>query len=163
MLLYVVRHGIAISSDDPACPPDRERALTEKGTLRTTEAARGLRRLGVRPRDILTSPLRRAVETARIVARALRVPRARVHETAALEPASPAAAILGEVRRLRADSVLVVGHAPNLDLVIGAAVTAEGEPVTELKKVGAACVELDRGRGRIVWVVEPKALRRLGR
>ena len=68
MNLYVVRHGIAIPPEDPACPPDPERWLTPKGVERTREMAQGLRALDVRPEVFLTSPYVRAVQTAAVVA-----------------------------------------------------------------------------------------------
>jgi len=35
MLLYIVRHGIAIDREDPKCPSDPERYLTPEGHTRT--------------------------------------------------------------------------------------------------------------------------------
>ena len=55
MMLYLVRHGIAIDRDDPACPAEAERYLTEEGLKRTREAARGIRRLLDRPATLLSS------------------------------------------------------------------------------------------------------------
>jgi len=42
MLLYLVRHGIAIDRDDPKCPDEAERYLTEEGIKKTREVARGV-------------------------------------------------------------------------------------------------------------------------
>ncbi|MCA8962267.1 MAG: histidine phosphatase family protein, partial [Planctomycetes bacterium] len=60
MILYVMRHGIAFPREDPDCPPDFERPLTERGRERTHDAARGLVEMGVRPTAVLSSPLVRA-------------------------------------------------------------------------------------------------------
>ena len=161
MLLYLLRHGIAIPGDRPGGPPDGDRPLTADGALRTRKAARGLRRLGVAPGRVLSSPFRRAVETARIAMQVLGTPRARCRTTVTLLPDRPADAVLALVRRSNARNVLCVGHAPNLDLVLAAAIGSEA-PVTALRKAGAAAIEIVRGRGRLVWLLEPKALRRLG-
>jgi phosphohistidine phosphatase SixA len=40
MLLYLMRHGVATRREDPACPPDPERALTKKDINRISTAAR---------------------------------------------------------------------------------------------------------------------------
>src|SRR5438876_182160 len=47
MQLYVVRHGIAIDREDPKCPPDPERYLTEEGVEKTKQVAKGVAALGV--------------------------------------------------------------------------------------------------------------------
>src|SRR5258706_16007485 len=70
MQLLVVRHARAEDREAFAATgqPDSERPLTAKGIRRMKKAARGLHTL-VSSIDLLaTSPLRRAVETARIMA-----------------------------------------------------------------------------------------------
>ncbi len=47
MQLYIVRHGIAIDREDPKCPPDPERYLTEEGVEKTKQVAKGVAALGV--------------------------------------------------------------------------------------------------------------------
>ena len=47
MQLYIVRHGIAIDREDPKCPPDPERYLTEEGLEKTKQVAKGVAALGV--------------------------------------------------------------------------------------------------------------------
>ena len=46
MQLYIVRHGIAIDREDPKCPPEAERYLTEEGIERTRQVAKGIAALG---------------------------------------------------------------------------------------------------------------------
>ena len=47
MQLYIVRHGIAIDRDDPKCPADPERYLTEEGKEKTKQVARGVAEIGI--------------------------------------------------------------------------------------------------------------------
>ena len=68
MNLYLMRHGIALTRDDPSVAHDAERPLTGKGVKRMRKAAKGLRELAIRFDSILTSPLSRARQTADIVA-----------------------------------------------------------------------------------------------
>ena len=68
MQLYIVRHGIAIEREDPKCPPDPERYLTEEGVEKTKQGAKGLVALGVTGDLFLTSPYVRAAQTAEISA-----------------------------------------------------------------------------------------------
>ena len=68
MQLYVVRHGIAIGREDPKCPPDAERYLTEEGVEKTREVAKGVAALGATADLFLSSPYVRAMQTAEIFA-----------------------------------------------------------------------------------------------
>jgi len=66
MRLYIVRHAIALPRGTPQIEDD-DRALTEEGIAKMQQAAEGLRGLGYIPELILSSPLLRARQTARIV------------------------------------------------------------------------------------------------
>ena len=163
MDLYLLRHGIAISRDDPRCPPDPERSLTARGVIRTRRACRGLRVLGVQVDAIASSPYLRAWQTAEIAADELGFDPARILRDERLEPAQPPAAAFELLREIEGRSVLFVGHAPNLDFIAARAVGC-AEPVTELKKAGAALVQFDGSwdqRGVLTFVMEPRALRKL--
>ena len=65
MDLYVIRHAIA----EPASRrrPDAERRLSKAGRQRFEEQMRGLQRLGVELDLLLYSPIRRSVDTARML------------------------------------------------------------------------------------------------
>ena len=59
------------------------------------------------------------------------------------------------------EEILCVGHAPNVDKVIAVALTGERQPVTQLKKAGAAMLfveDLPRTRGELGWLIPPKVL-----
>jgi phosphohistidine phosphatase len=164
MLLYLMRHGIAINRSEPSCPPEEDRHLTPEGIEKTRAAARGLAELGIRAQIMLTSPLLRSVQTAEIVCKVLGYPVKKIRRTDALKPEAKPGQLLAEVARLKADSVMCFGHAPNLDLVIAQAV-GSGSVITALKKAGGACLEFesyDASRGLLVWLHTPKSLRLLG-
>ncbi len=164
MLLYLVRHGIAIERDDPNCPVEAERHLTAKGVEKTREAAAGLRALGLKPRALLSSPYLRALQTAEIVCDELGLALSRLKRTPALLPEASPAELFRELKRVHAEEVMCFGHAPNLDDVIAHALGAS-HPVTALKKAGVACVELESlaaGRGVLQWMATAKMLRKAG-
>jgi phosphohistidine phosphatase len=70
MILYLVRHGIAEGVSGKGARVDAERALTEEGREKSRDVAEGLQALDVRPTRIGASPLKRARETAQIIASA---------------------------------------------------------------------------------------------
>ena len=49
MQLFIVRHGIAIDREDPKCPPDPERFLTQEGIEKTKQVAKGVAEIGALP------------------------------------------------------------------------------------------------------------------
>jgi len=163
MLLCLVRHGIAVDRNDPSCPPDAERPLTDKGAARTREAMKGLAALGFHPDMVCSSPYLRARQTAEIASRALALSPKKIRLTEALLPDAPPAALLAELASLKPDAVLCAGHAPHLDLVVGQVLTGRAAGVTSLRKAGAALLELrSTRRGDLVWLLEPSMLRALG-
>ena len=164
MLVYLVRHGLAIETADPKCPPDPKRHLTPEGVKKTREAMAGLRALGAEPDVLLTSPYLRAVQSAELAADALNYPIEKIKHSEALLPGTPPAALFKELAKLRADEVMCFGHAPHLDLALAAAMGLRA-PITQLKKAGAACVEMETlnpPRGLLIWVFTAKVLRLLG-
>jgi phosphohistidine phosphatase SixA len=70
MKLYLVRHAEAIERSGTT--PDASRYLTTKGRLAFRKIARRVRRAGIAPDVIFTSPLLRAVQTAEILAERLK-------------------------------------------------------------------------------------------
>jgi phosphohistidine phosphatase len=162
MILYVVRHGIAVDRTDPKSPPEPERPLTAEGVQKTRSAALGLKELGVKPDVLITSPYLRAAQTAEIFAEALGFPASKIRVSNALKPAANPADIVKEISHLKAKELMCVGHAPHLDQLIAQLVGARGV-FTELKKAGTASLEHTgtQGAWRLQWVLTPKVLRQL--
>lgn len=165
MRLILFRHGPAGQRDASLWANDSLRPLTAKGARRTETAARGLLGESSRWDLILTSPYRRARETADIVARILRC--GRLEEGSELEPDGDRAAL---VRRLHAEAegarIVLVGHEPSLGEILGELCAGPGAYLP-LRKAGAACVEFEAevapGAGTLRWLLQPRQLRRLGR
>jgi len=166
MQLYIVRHGIAIDREDPKCPPDAERYLTEEGVEKTGQVAKGLAALGVTADLMLSSPYIRATQTAEIFAGALDCDPQKIRKIDLLRPGAEPSLLFRELAKdKRASSVFLFGHAPQLDDVIATALGSKNH-VTALKKAGVALVELKRISppiGLLVWLAPPKLLRRSGK
>ncbi|MFZ3200583.1 MAG: phosphohistidine phosphatase SixA [Candidatus Acidiferrales bacterium] len=162
MILYIVRHGIAVDRNDPKSPPEPERPLTAAGVQKTRAAALGLRALDVKPDAVITSPYVRAAQTAEIFAEALGFPPEKIRVSETLKPTANPAETLKEIARLKAREAMCVGHAPQLDLMIAQLAGARGV-FTELKKAGVACLEHATGHARweLRWILTPKVLRKL--
>lgn len=165
MQLYIVRHGIAIDREDPKCPPDPERYLTEEGVEKTAQVAKGMAALGIAGDLFLSSPYIRAVQTAEIFARELGYAKQKIRRTDMLLPGAEPSHVFRELARdKQASAVFLFGHAPQLDDVIATALGSK-KHLTALKKAGVALVELKRVSppiGTLVWLATPKLLRRAG-
>ncbi|HXA77767.1 MAG TPA: phosphohistidine phosphatase SixA [Candidatus Acidoferrales bacterium] len=162
MILYLIRHGIAVDRTDPKSPPESERPLTARGVHKTRSAALGLRALGAKLDVLITSPYVRAAQTAEIFAEALGFPLEKIRVNDSLKPAGNPAEILKEIAHLRAREVACFGHAPHLDLTV-AQLAGARSAFTELKKAGVACFEQVSAHGRweLRWILTPKVLRDL--
>jgi phosphohistidine phosphatase len=162
MILYIVRHGLAVDRTDPKSPPEAERPLTAKGVQKTRSAALGLAELKVKPDVLISSPFVRAAQTAEIFAETLGYSVNKIKVSEALKPTANPADIVKVVARLRAKEVMVFGHAPHLDNL--AAHLIGGRVFTELKKAGVACFEHTPATGKwnLRWLVTPKILREIG-
>jgi phosphohistidine phosphatase len=166
MEIYVVRHGIAIDREDPKCPPDPERYLTEEGIEKTKRVAAAVAALSAAPDLLLSSPYVRAMQTAEIFAAALDYPKQKIRRTDLLLPGSEPTLFFRELAKDKQTSTLFIfGHAPQLDDVIASTLGSKHH-ITSLKKAGVALLELKRvspPNGQLLWLAPPKLLRRRGK
>lgn len=162
MRIILFRHGPAGTRDAARWPDDGLRPLTTRGEERTYGAASGLARLEPEIRVILTSPLVRAVQTARVLEAVLED--AEVETLEALRPGGSFREIIAALGRFAdAESVALVGHEPELGKLAGTLVF--GAPsALPLKKAGACSIRFEgairAGAGQIVWFLPPRMLRR---
>ncbi len=166
MLVYLLRHGIAVARGTVAWPGD-DRPLTDTGRVKMEKAARGIARVMDGVDLILTSPMRRAAETARIAADALGA-EGKVEACDELAPgASFKGLMLQLAKRRRVRRVLLVGHEPDLGKIVSALLGASGSMI-EFKKGALCCIDLDAVppgpgvQGTLLWHLTPGQLRRVG-
>jgi phosphohistidine phosphatase len=166
--LLLVRHGPA--EDRVAWrafgKDDASRPLTADGRERTRAAMKGLSRLLDPPGVIATSPFVRAVETAGELARAFRA--GAPEELPAMAPAGPPVGVVSWLATRRdEDLVALVGHEPQLGRLACWLLARTEEPFLAFKKCGACLLDLGErpraGSARLVWMLAPAELRRLGR
>jgi phosphohistidine phosphatase len=111
---------------------------------------------------IVSSPLKRATQTASLVGNEMGY-EGKLQVDAGLRPGAGVA----EFRRLlekysKLESLMVVGHNPNLSQFLGAMISEAGcEASVDLKKGAVARVDMRRSSGTLQWCWTPKALRTL--
>jgi phosphohistidine phosphatase len=161
MILYFLRHASA--GEHMANPKkDEKRALDKEGIEQCGYVGRALTALNVQVDTMVSSPLKRATQTASLVGNELGY-EGKLQIDSALRPE----ATLADFRKLlekysRQEAIMVVGHNPNLSQFLGAIISDSGcEASLELKKGGVAKVETRRTSGTLQWCVTPKVLRTL--
>ena len=168
MILYFMRHGVAVNrADTGASSDDRERALTPKGIKKMHRAAKGLRALSLPLDRILTSSLERARQTAKIVAQFLKL-EDRLEEIEQLSPDHSVQDLLSALVAYSGEkSILLVGHEPLLSHTVSFLLSGKAGAEIRLKKGGLCCLEVDglppKESAVLHWALAPKQLRMLAR
>ena len=130
MQLVLVRHAEAAPGE-----PDDERRLTPEGRDQARSLGRRLAADGVHPDALLTSPLRRARETARLLGDALGVD---PEIEPALAPGTTAES-LRDAATGRGDVVVAVGHQPDCGEI---AIALGADPEPRFPPAGACTLDL---------------------
>ena len=166
MQLFIVRHGIAVDREDPKCPADPDRFLTEEGIEKTLQVGKGVAEVGAIPDLMITSPYLRALQTAEIFAEQLGYPKQKIRKSDFLLPGAEPLQLFRELAKDKDLSVVFVfGHAPHLDDVVATALGVKHH-ISSLKKAGVALIELRRlvpPSGELIWLATPKLLRKAGK
>src|SRR5579875_1283020 len=110
MQVYLLRHGIA--EEGSAGSSDADRELTAEGRKKLRQVLEAASDSGVAPSLILSSPLKRALQTAEIARHVLGYKR-QILQTKALSPGASVEQVWDEVRVHRDETaILLVGHNP---------------------------------------------------
>jgi phosphohistidine phosphatase len=109
--IYVMRHGPA--EDHASTGRDFDRKLTSSGRTRTELVAQELGKRDEYPKRILSSPLRRTVETAAIVIATMRL-ELELERREELAPGGQALDLVRSLAREGARRVMLVGHEPDV-------------------------------------------------
>jgi len=152
-IVLLMRHA---KSDRPAGVPDAARPLADRGRRDATAVGRALAGLDPRPSVAITSPARRAAETA-----ALAIEAAGWDLVPTVDPSlyyGGVDDVLAAIRTAGADVSLVVGHEPTWSATVAALSGASVHMVT----AAVAAIEIptaaERGRGALLWMLIPRLL-----
>ena len=145
MRLGLFRHGIAMDREESIEleMDDALRPLTEKGRQKTREMAKHLRS-HIGPVQILvSSPLVRAQQTAKILSEILQIEK--YLECTELFPDAPPQAFANWLKShaLHVSSVLAVGHEPQLSVFASWILSGNHHSFIDLKKSGALMLEVE--------------------
>jgi phosphohistidine phosphatase len=166
MTLYLLRHAIAAERGSHEYPDDSLRPLTPKGERRMQRIAEGMLRLGLSFDLLLSSPYRRAKQTADVVAEVFKA-QERLHVTPMLAPDGDPRRLIAEVRgRSTAQQhVLLVGHEPYLSNLIARLVSSSPDLRVVMKKGGLCQLGVSTLRfgqcATLDWLMTPRQLRLL--
>lgn len=151
MILYFLRHGKAGS---PRAADDDHRELTAAGVRALELAAPLWRRVNLRPDVVLSSPLARARQTAKLATDAIGgevLVDDRLRPGASWGDLARAMAAHPDARR-----VLFVGHEPDLSSTVA---LLTGAASVRMRKGSLACVEFygipEPGGGELAWLLDP--------
>jgi phosphohistidine phosphatase len=153
MRIYLLRHGIADNAT-----PDSERALTAEGREKLRRVLARARAADAVPSLILSSPYRRALETAEIAAEVLGY-QGKVVKTPALVPDSSPFDTWEEIRK-RPDepAILLASHEPLMSS-LAAFLLASPALLVDMKKAALVRVDCERTgpepKGVLKWMLTP--------
>lgn len=156
MRVLLVRHGEAV--DMRSAPTDTDRWLTNAGRRAVTRLGEALTKLDLRYSCIYTSPLVRAVQTAEILAAVhpdFEGP-VEVHRALGSEEGTTAQALAPLAHAHEDDLIVMVTHVPKIGVLVGHLCDLDTAPA--FRTASAGLVEIDDGRGRFRWMLDPDTL-----
>ncbi|MBZ5622430.1 MAG: histidine phosphatase family protein [Acidobacteriia bacterium] len=156
MQIYLLRHGIA--EEARAGRPDSERALTGEGREKLRRVLKRAQLAQVAPGVILSSPYRRAVETADVAVEVLGY-KGKVVRTPALVPEASPFDAWEEIRSRKGEgSILLASHEPLMSSLVAFLLESPTLQV-DMKKAALVRVDCDRfgpePRGVLKWMITP--------
>jgi phosphohistidine phosphatase len=160
MILYLMRHASAgLRRDNPAL--DVKRGLIKEGKDQCMLMARMLSALKVQIDVVVSSPLKRSMQTAQFVATELGYD-GRVEISPALAPNATFAAFQDMLVAYSGyEGMLAVGHNPVLFQFLGRLITGNGGAAIRLRKGSIARVDLEHHPPRLQWLIDPRTARNI--
>jgi len=160
MILYILRHASAGTRRRNALL-DRKRGLDKEGKQQCLLIGAYLNALGVGFDAIVSSPLKRSLQTASLVATEIGFEQ-KIAADPSLEPSGrflDFEALLAKHAQL--ENVLVVGHNPNLAQFAAALIAGQrgGRANLRLRKASLLRLDVTRRPGQLLSLVDTRSLR----
>ena len=159
MIIYFLRHASA-GKKTLVPKKDERRPLDAEGILQARYVGRLLASLDVQVEQIVSSPLKRALQTASLVANEV-AHEAGVKREDALRPEADYAKFREMLSKYRKyEAIMVVGHNPNESEFLSKTISSSsGAARVELKKGAVAKVELNGRNATLEWLITPRIAR----
>ncbi len=123
--------------------------------------ARTLSALKVQVDVIVSSPLKRALQTAQFVGTELGYD-AKVEVSPALALGAEYPAFLDLLAKYQdREGVLFVGHNPQVFQFLGKLITGNGGAAIRMRKASIACIDMDHHPPRLQWLLGPRICRQI--
>jgi phosphohistidine phosphatase len=155
MQLYILRHANA----DTQAATDSARELSEKGHEQAKKAAKFCAEHDIRPDVIFSSPLIRAAQTAKPVAKELGM---EVTTARWLSSGAKPEAILAEISAVKQhDSVMIVGHQPDLGELIAHLIGLSAADSMNVRKGSLTLLEVGafrKGGGQLEFAIPARLM-----
>ena len=162
--LYFLRHGFAGQPEAPDV--DDDRPLTKSGILKMEKSAESIASIVTSFDVILSSPLKRAHQTALIIAREMGY-KDKIEHSDLLRPGAQIGKFLTSLEKYGKEekqSVLLIGHEPDMSNIISL-LTGIPAGSIEFKKSAFCNIEVTSfsasARGKLLWLLQPKLLRKI--
>jgi phosphohistidine phosphatase len=156
--IYILRHASA-GTRRPNPLVDVKRPLDKEGKQQCLLVGSYLNALNVHFDAIVSSPLKRALQTASLVGTEVGYD-SKVVVSEALAPGASVTAFQQLVNELsKHENVLVVGHNPNLPTFLSSLLASPGRASIRMRKGAIARVDCTRRPGTLHWLVDPRILR----
>jgi phosphohistidine phosphatase len=159
MIVYFLRHASAGQHKaDPA--KDEKRPLDKDGIEQCGYIGRALAAMDVHIDVLISSPLKRATQTASLVGNEIAF-EGKLTLDKSLRPDATFEQFRECLRKFaKAEAIMVVGHNPSLSEFLSLLISERGsEVVVDLKKGAVARVETDNKSASLQWCVTPKLVR----
>ena len=158
MIVYFLRHASA-GQHLPNPVQDEKRPLDKQGIEQCGLMGRALAALDVHVDAVISSPLKRATQTASLVANEIGFD-GNLQRTPALRPAAEMDSFREVLdRNSRLEAVMVVGHNPSLSQFLSLLISeGASENSVDLKKGAVARVDVSGTFGALKWCLTPKAV-----
>ena len=160
MNLYLMRHANAgVRRENPLL--DARRGLVKEGKEQCMLMARMLNSLKVQVDTVISSPFKRAMQSAQFVATVLGY-EGRVVIDPALGLEGDYAAFLDLLARYAdREGVLVVGHNPNMFKFLGHLISGDDGASIRMRKGSVARIDFKSHPPRLHWLIDPRMARQL--
>ncbi len=157
MHLFILRHGDAVES---SFYQDRDRPLSDLGRRQIEAVSHFFQITKVKPELILTSPFARAKQTSDIIRKNLNINDSLT--TDSLISGSSLRELMREIDAHNVETMLVVGHEPQLSGLISVLTGGDDQFKVEMKKASLACLEVrlpvKKGHAVLCWLLSPAIL-----